>query len=301
MAILTLQPGSGTDMTFGGTATTGDSIRAFYGNQTVSTVDLSGIGQLVDVLFGPQSGLTIGGGGTNLKCGASGSLTWAGQFGTCPVEAANTTNGSTTANTIARARQIGAGVVMPSGGNFTRLEQRSGTINSNGSATIPTFVSCGGASNTLFITGTSGFQFAVFSGGNHSTERGLDTDATSPRMIVTGGAQVTVARATLASGTITSPGTTNMPMGTGGSSSGIVGVYGQGSYLSWQGFTIDRLEVFGGARVDMSAAPVSFSVGALHTDFKSLYASNWQSKVPGVTITYSAKSIYGANDDTLPG
>lgn len=296
MAIKTLLPGSGTDLSFGATLAAGDSIKSLFGNQTVTTVDLSALAQLLNVTFGKQTGLKFG---SNVKLGATGKVTWAGQTGSLPIEAANIAGGGT-ANTIARLVAIGQGIVAPSAGTFTRAEMRSGEIDTNASAIIPTFVACGGTSNTLFITGASGFQFAVFSGGNHTTGRGLDSDFASPRMVVCGGAKVTVGRTDITDAILATNDATVLPTGTGATASGIIGVYGAPSSLDWQGITIDRLEVFGGARVDMTKAPISFTVTNLHVDWKSLFTSSWRAATNGVTITYTNLFIYAADDDTLP-
>lgn len=296
MAIRTLQPG-GKDLTTIG-ATAGDSVQSIYGGQTVNNADLTSLTTtgIVDLMLGPQTSIKWDP-SNPLKAKITGKLVLAGTNEQCYFQAHDGTNPST----FARVKVLGKVDAYPTGGTMTLYEQRDGATFANTSVIMPKVACCGGMFNAQFITGTSGYQLAVFSGGIISTERGLDTDQASPRMIICGGAQVTVARSTVVDATIASPGTTNLPMGTGSAASGLIGVYGAGSYLNWQGYTIDTLEVFGGAAVDFTACPVSLSVGTLRVDVKSLMASKWQSKVPGVTITYSSKEIYAANDDTLPG
>jgi len=294
MAVQTLQEGV---TSLSGLLSSSDSLRILRGGQTVTgSIDQNALTDLGNVEISSTASVNLGGGGSNFKAKLTGTLSHAGS-GRIYVEAYQ----GGAASTIARTKLIGPGFIYGRNGTFTRYEQSAGEADFNESSIIPTAIVGGGTFRAAFVTGTTGFQTAIFSGGVVYTERGLDTDASGSKMYVTGGCECHVSRSNITASITQSPGTTNMPMGTGSTASGVIVVSGPGTVLDWQGYTIDTIYVLGGARLDMSAAPVSFSVGNLFVDRKSLLASNWQSKVPGVTITYSAKTIYGSNDDTLPG
>lgn len=298
MATQTLQEGINT---LAGLLSNGDSLRIVRGGQTVVTsVDQSALTSLVNVEISATAAVSLGGNGSNFKSLLSGTFSHAGS-GRVYGEAYQ----GGAVSTWARSKIIGPGFFLGRNGTFTRYEQSDGTGDFDGNCIIPTCAVTGGTFTAAFITGVSGYQSAYFTGGTVFTERGLDTNFTGARMTVTGGCECHVARSNLTSTITQSPGTTNMPMGTDGNSTGVIEVTGANTYLDWQGFTIDTLIVLGGARIDMTSAPVSFSITTLITDRQSLEASLWQSKIPGVAITYPSiganRIIFGANSDTIPG
>lgn len=190
--------------------------------------------------------------------------------------------------TCARLINIGQGTVNAGLGTFTKLETAGGTVNIATDCVVPTYVQTGGTATASFYgSGTAGqndFQYANISGGSLFTERGLDNNASGPKMIVNGGS-VRIARINSS---------TNLPTMTGSATSGILEI--NGGTVDYQGGNIDTLNGFGGS-ISFASIQQNITIGTLVCTQKFLNASNFFPA--GFTVTVSSATIYAGPDDTV--
>jgi hypothetical protein len=196
------------------------------GFEITNGTDLSGVGQQANIKISRRFGGVFK---SVLQCGVTGELHIdAKSPAVVQFRAANTTAGSSTANTIATLRHTGTcRVIDAGGGNVTNCEQTSGELVMSGSTIVTNARVMGG--NFWIEYNATGLSSGRFTGCRATVRRGF---ASNSQCLVTGGASVLFAR----SQTVASSGISI----TGGS--GLLTV-GAGSSVNWQGGVIDAIEL----------------------------------------------------------
>jgi len=272
----------------GSTVANGDDVVFGEGSQTITNglSSWSGFASLNSVSFDQRFTGTVGGSGfgslaIDVDAGAKQVVSYAAGGGALFISAAGPSA------VIARFKQIGSGAANLTGGTFTRVEQRSGSLSASGTCVVPNFFQSGGNSVFQYIVGTSGFQLARISGGTVFSERGLDSDFSGPVLQISGG-DVTIARVDSNS---------TVPTGTGSTASGVVEVIGPNAKLTWRGGNIDTLRAFG-STLDFSGITQDITITNLFIDAAALNKSTIKGS-RFFTVTITNTTVYGADNDTV--
>lgn len=173
-----------------------------------------------------------------------------------------------------RFRHIGAGsVTLQTGGTVTNYEQGSGTGTITEDVTVTNLYLAGG--NLTQAYKSTANTILIVSGGSLQTGRPFTTGT------VTNGT-VTVRR-TDTSSTVPAATTLNL--------------YGPNSRVIWNGGNIGTLNLYGGASIDFSNAPVDLTVTTINADLASIRRSVWESNT--ATLTLPTPTVRAAVRDAL--